>query len=155
MENRQNQANINWYPGHMAKTKKQIIEDLKLIDIVIEVLDARAPKASENPDVKEYCKTKKHIMILNKADLADENINNRWIEDYKKKNIICLKVESNSGKGISEVINKIKDEYKELEKKYIEKGRSGRSVKVMVVGVPNVGKSTFINRLAKKSIAKL
>ncbi len=139
----------------MAKTKKQILEDLKLIDVIIEVLDARAPKASENPDVKNYCKNKKRIVILNKSDLADENISNQWIEYYKKNNIACLKVESNTGKGIKEVVNQIKLEYKDIENKYIEKGRTGKSIRVMVLGVPNVGKSTFINKLAKRSVAKV
>lgn len=151
----ESRTNINWYPGHMAKTKKQILEDLKLIDVIIEVLDARAPKASENPDVKNYCKNKKRIVVLNKSDLADENISNQWIEYYKKNNIACLKVESNTGKGIKEVVNQIKLEYKDIENKYIEKGRTGKSTRVMVLGVPNVGKSTFINKLAKRSVAKV
>ena len=147
--------NINWYPGHMAKTKKQIIEDLKLIDIIIEILDARIPRSSQNPDVKEYSKNKKKIVVLNKADLADDNITAKWIEYYRKNNINCIKVESNTGKGIKEVINQIKLEYKEIEEKYIQKGRVGRSARVMVLGIPNVGKSTFINSLSKRNVAKV
>ena len=131
----------------MAKTKKQILEDLKLVDIIIEILDARAPKSSQNPDVREYCKNKKKIVVLNKSDLADENISNKWIEYYKKQNTACIKVEFNSGKGIKEVINQIKIENKEIEEKYIQKGRIGRNARVMVVGIPNCGKSTFVNNL--------
>ncbi len=140
--------------GHMAKTKKQIIEDLKLIDIIVEILDARAPKSTENPDVREYCKNKKKVVVLNKSDLADENISNNWIKYYNNRNISCIKVESNTGKGIKEFISLIKEEYKEIEEKYIQKGRTGRPAKVMILGIPNVGKSTFINSLAKRNVAK-
>ena len=151
----ENKININWYPGHMAKTKKQIIEDLKLVDIIIEILDARAPKASENPDVKEYCKNKKKIIVLNKADLADENETNKWVKFYEEKGIPCVKVDSNNKKGLKEVIKKIKEQYEEINKIYIQKGRIGRNAKVMVVGIPNVGKSTFINSLAKRNAAQV
>ena len=146
---------VAWYPGHMAKTKKQIIEDLKLIDIIIEILDARAPESSQNPDVKEYSKNKKKIVVLNKADLADDVFTTKWIEYYKKNNIVCIKVESNTGKGMKEVINQIKLAYQDIEEKYIQKGRVGRSARVMILGIPNVGKSTFINCLAKRSVAKV
>ena len=146
---------INWYPGHMAKTKKQIIEDLKLIDIVVEVLDARVPKSSKNPDIEQYIKDKKKIVVLNKADLADENITKSWVEYYKNLGIKAIQMEANSGKGINNVISTIKEEYKDIEEKYIKKGRIGRSTRVMVVGIPNVGKSTFINGLAKRNSAKV
>ncbi len=141
--------------GHMAKTKKQIIEDLKLIDIIVEVLDARTPKSSQNPDVREYCKNKKKIIILNKSDLADENITTKWIEYYKKNNIPCIKVEANTGKGLKDVIKQIKIEGKEIKEKYLKSGRTGRSIKVMVLGIPNVGKSTIINNLAKRNVAEV
>ncbi len=153
MEN--NKMNINWYPGHMAKTKKQIIDDLKLIDIIIEVLDARAPRSSQNPDVSEYCRNKTKILVLNKSDLADENVTLKWIEYYKNKSIPCIQSESNTGKGIKEIINQIHIEYKKIEEKYMQKGRIGRPARVMILGIPNVGKSTLINSLAKKSIAKV
>ena len=153
-DNIYHKININWYPGHMAKTKKQIIEDLKLVDIIIEVLDARAPIASENPDVQEYCRNKKRIVILNKSDLADENETNKWIRFYNNKEIPCIKVDSNNKKGLKKVIEEINKIYKEINDKYIQKGRIGRLAKVMVLGIPNVGKSTFINGLAKKNIAK-
>lgn len=148
-------AQINWYPGHMAKTKKQILEDLKLIDIVVEVLDARVPVSSRNPDVREYCKNKKKIVILNKADLADDNTTKMWVEYYKKMGVPAIKVEANTGKGLSEVVSTIKEEGKEIVEKYVQKGRIGRSIKVMILGIPNVGKSTLINSLAKRQVAKV
>ena len=148
-------TSINWYPGHMAKTKKQILEDLKLIDIVIEVLDARVPISSGNPDVREYCKNKKKIVILNKADLADDNVTKMWIEYYKKMGVPAIKIEANTGKGLQDVVKTIKEEGKEISEKYAQKGRIGRSIKVMVLGIPNVGKSTLINGLAKRQVAKV
>lgn len=151
----ENKININWYPGHMAKTKKQIIEDLKLIDIVVEILDARMPLASVNPDIQNYIKDKKKIIILNKADLADENITNEWIKYYKSKGINAIAIEANNGKGIPKVIDCIKSEYKSIEEKYIKKGRIGKAIRIMVLGIPNVGKSTFINKLAKRNTAKV
>ena len=147
--------NINWYPGHMAKTKKQLIEDLKLIDIVVEVIDARIPEASINPDIQEYIKEKTKIIVLNKADLADENITQKWIQMYKAQGINAISVESNSGKNMQAVVNKIKEEYQKIKEKYIQKGRIGKAIRVMVIGIPNVGKSTFINSLAKRSTAKV
>ena len=151
----ENKININWYPGHMAKTKKQIIEDLKLIDIVVEILDARMPLASVNPDIQNYIKDKKKIIILNKSDLADENITNEWIKYYKSKGINAIAIEANNGKGIPKVIDCIKSEYKSIEEKYIKKGRIGKAIRIMVLGIPNVGKSTFINKLAKRNTAKV
>lgn len=151
----ENKININWYPGHMAKTKKQIIEDLKLIDIVVEILDARMPLASVNPDIQNYIKDKKKIIILNKSDLADENITNEWIKYYKSKGINAIAIEANNGKGIPKVIDCIKSEYKSIQEKYIKKGRIGKAIRIMVLGIPNVGKSTFINKLAKRNTAKV
>lgn len=146
---------ISWYPGHMAKTKKQIIEDLKLIDIVIEILDARVPLASQNPDIEEIIKDKNKIIVLNKADLADNNITNKWIEFYKNKGIKAIAVESNNSKGIKDVIEAIKLEYESIKEKYMQKGRIGKAIRVMVLGIPNVGKSTFINSIAKRNTAKV
>ena len=151
----ENKTNINWYPGHMAKTKKQIIEDLKLIDIVIEILDARVPLASQNPDIEEIIKDKNKIIVLNKSDLADNNITNRWIDFYKNKGIKAIAVESNNSKGIKDVIEAIKLEYESIKEKYMQKGRIGKAIRVMVLGIPNVGKSTFINSIAKRNTAKV
>lgn len=142
---------LNWYPGHMAKTKKQIQEDLKLIDVVIEILDARIPLSSQNPDIAEWTKSEKKIIILNKADLAEEKQNEKWVEHYKKQGIVAILTDSNSGKGVPETIRQIEKIMKEDKETFSNKGRVGRSIRVMIVGIPNVGKSSFINRITKKS----
>lgn len=152
-EKQQNSININWYPGHMAKTKRQITEDLKLIDIVIELLDARIPISSQNPDLREIIGDKKKIVILNKCDLADEKENKKWIEYFKKNNIKAVLTDSNSGAGIQELIRQIKDLGKEDLEESAKKGRIGKSIRVMILGIPNVGKSSLINRISKKTSA--
>lgn len=149
----ENNLNINWYPGHMAKTKKQIIQDLKLIDIVIELLDARIPISSQNPNIAEITKNKKKIIILNKCDLANENENKKWIQYFENKNIPAVLVDSNSGKGIEECIKKIEQIMQIDLQMQSEKGRIGRKIRAMILGIPNVGKSSFINRIAKKTSA--
>ena len=144
---------INWYPGHMAKTKKQIIQDLKLIDVVVEILDARIPISSRNPDIEEYTKNKKKVIVLNKYDLADEKQNTKWIEYFKENGIEAVLVNSNNGEGINKAISKIEEVYSSGRKQYENKGRIGKSIRVMVLGIPNVGKSSFINRISKKNSA--
>ena len=139
----------------MKKTKEQIIADLKLIDIVIEILDARVPLASQNPDIEDVIKNKKKIIVLNKADLADVSSTNKWIDFYAKEGIKAVAVESNTSKEIKDVIEAIKEEYSDIKEKYAQKGRIGKGIRVMVVGIPNVGKSTFINSLAKRNTAKV
>lgn len=151
MEQNTNKTNINWYPGHMAKTKKQIIEDLKLIDVVVIILDARIPRASQNPDLQEWTKDKKKIMVLNKSDLAEEKKNQEWVEYYKKQGIPAVLTDSNTGKGIFETIREIEKIGQERKEVEAQKGRKGKAIRVMVVGIPNVGKSSFINRITKKS----
>ena len=136
----------------MAKTRKQIIEDLKLIDIVAEILDARIPLSSQNPDIKEIIKDKKRLVILNKCDLACERENKRWVDYFEKNNIPAVLVDSVSGKGIQEAIKKIEQIYDN--EKYDNKGRIGKSIRIMILGIPNVGKSSFINRIAKKNVAQ-
>ncbi|NLC88043.1 MAG: ribosome biogenesis GTPase YlqF, partial [Clostridiaceae bacterium] len=138
---------------HMAKTKKQIIEDLKLIDVVIEIVDARIPKSSRNPDIAEWTKNKKKIVILNKFDLAEDEENQKWISYFKKQGIASVLTDSNTGKGIPETIKEIEKVAKEDQTYFEEKGRIGKSIRVMIVGIPNVGKSSFINRITKKSSA--
>ena len=150
-----NNLNINWYPGHMAKTKRQIMEDLKLVDIIIEILDARIPISSQNPDINQITQNKKKIILLNKYDLADEKENKKWIEYFNKNNQKVLLVDSVSGKGINETIRLIQKEMEEDLKKIVDKGRIGRKIRVMIVGIPNVGKSSFINRIAKKTSAEV
>lgn len=147
--------NINWYPGHMAKTKRQIIEDLKLIDVVVEILDARIPLSSQNPDVKGYTKNKKKVVVLNKADLADETETKKWVKYFESKGVSAVVTDSNSGKGINEVIRAVKEVAKENQEKYADKGRVGKSIRIMILGIPNVGKSSFINRITKKNSAQV
>lgn len=154
-ELRLNKTNINWYPGHMAKTKRQILEDLKLIDVIVEVLDARIPIASQNPDIKEYSKNKKRVIVLNKSDLADENETNKWIKYFKTQEIPAIGVDCNSGKGVNEVIRTVKEVAKENQEKFADKGRIGKSIRIMVLGIPNVGKSTFINKITNRKAAQV
>ena len=146
-------TSINWYPGHMAKTKKQIIQDLKLIDIVIELLDARIPISSQNPNIAEITKNKKKIIVLNKCDLSDEKQNKLWLQYFENKNIPAVLVDSNSGKGIEECIRKIEEIMKVDLNAQAEKGRTGRKIRAMILGIPNVGKSSFINRISKRTTA--
>lgn len=148
-----NKSNINWYPGHMAKTKKQIIEDLKLVDIVVEIVDARIPISSQNPDIKEIIKNKTRMIILNKSDLANELENKNWISYFQKKQIPAVLVDSVSGSGIGTVLKKIEEIYQA--DSYAEKGRVGKSIRIMILGIPNVGKSSFINRIAKRITAQV
>lgn len=150
-----NNMNINWYPGHMAKTKKQIIEDLKLIDLVVEILDARIPISSQNPDIAQYTKGKLRLVVLNKVDLSNEMQNKKWIQYFNKQNIPAVLVDSNSGKGIQETIRKIEEIYEKDAQKYANKGRVGKSIRVMILGIPNVGKSSFINRITKRNSAQV
>ena len=147
----ENSTNINWYPGHMAKTKREIAEDLGLIDVVVEILDSRIPISSQNPDIAELTKNKKKIIVLNKSDLADSKQNDAWVNFFKNKGIKAVLTDSNSGKGIDLVIKAIEEIMKEDLEKYAEKGRTGRKIKAMILGIPNVGKSSFINRIAKSN----
>ena len=141
--------------GHMAKTKRQIIEDLKLIDVVVEVLDARIPVSSHNPDLDGIIKNKKKIVLLNKSDLAEEKENLRWVEYFKNKNVKAVIVDSNSGKGIEQSIKAIKEIMNDELQKQIAKGKIGKKIRIMILGIPNVGKSSYINRATKKVSAKV
>ncbi len=145
--------NINWYPGHMSKTKRQIMEDLKLIDIVIEILDARIPISSQNPDITEITKGKKKLIILNKCDLAEEYQNQEWIKYFSAKGIPAILTDSNTGKGIENCIKTIEDIMQQEIFFQNSKGRVGRRIRAMILGIPNVGKSSFINRIAKRATA--
>lgn len=128
---------LSWYPGHMAKTKRQLMEDIKLVDVVIELLDARIPLSSRNPDIQEITKNKKKIIVLNKIDLADEAITKKW-QEYFSKESACLLTDANSGKGIDKVSRKIDELMVDEKKKQSERGRINKTVRVMVVGIPNV-----------------
>jgi ribosome biogenesis GTPase A len=143
--------NLQWYPGHMARARREIEEATKLVDVVIEIIDARIPLASRNPVLNEIIGNKPRVIVLNKSDLADDNANKQWVEKFKKDNQISLIVNSNTGKGVREVIDKVCEIKKDKIESQTEKGRIGFSIKAMVVGIPNVGKSSFINKVAGKA----
>lgn len=143
-------VSINWYPGHMAKTKKQILEDLKLIDIVIELLDARIPLSSRNPDIQEITKGKKKIILLNKCDLADEKVSQAWVKYFEKEATTIL-TDSNSGKGMDKILKAIDTMMQDEIERQKQRGRINKTIRVMILGIPNVGKSSLINRIAKKN----
>lgn len=142
--------NINWYPGHMKKTKKLLREQLKLVDIVYELLDARIPLSSKNPDLDQIVGDKPKIIILNKIDLADPQISSAWVEYFKRRQIAAIPVNAITGDGIRQVMEEGKKVTEVKIDTLVKKGRRPRSIRIMVVGIPNVGKSSFINKLARK-----
>lgn len=139
--------NINWYPGHMKKTRELLQQQLKLVDIVFELLDARIPLSSKNPDIDAIVGGKPRVIILNKADLANEQATNSWIKYFKSKGITAIPVNTISGEGLRLAINEGENVFKEKMQALIDKGRRARAMRVMVVGIPNVGKSSIINKL--------
>lgn len=138
---------INWFPGHMAKTRRKITEDLKLIDLVVELLDARIPRSSANPVLREIIRNKPRVVALNKADLADAGKTAQWVQRLKGQGLAAVPVESKSGKGLPALYGVIRGELKEQTAAWERKGMTGRPIRVMVLGVPNVGKSSIINRM--------
>ncbi|MEE1517084.1 MAG: ribosome biogenesis GTPase YlqF [Lachnospiraceae bacterium] len=146
--------NIQWYPGHMTKARRMMEEDIKLIDLVIELVDARLPLSSRNPDIDNLAKNKARLILLNKADLSDERINNQWTDYFKEKGFFVVKLDSRSGAGMKAINGVIQEACKEKIERDRKRGIINRPVRAMVVGIPNVGKSTFINSYAKKACAK-
>ena len=146
--------NVQWFPGHMTKTRRQIAEDLKLVDIVYELVDARLPMSSRNPEIDMLLGDKPRIVIINKADLADPDINEKWLEYFKAQDIPAVLVSSSDGKGINGISPLVNSILKDKLAKRAERGITGELTKVMIVGIPNVGKSTLINKLAGRAGAK-
>lgn len=147
--------NINWYPGHMKKTSESISENLKKVDLVLELVDARAPKASRNPNIPVLTEGKERIVLFNKSDLADENENRKWMAEFKKEKIPAVNINANTKKGFLELLDKIDEVMEDKRAKDREKGIQSKMVRAMIVGVPNVGKSTLINSLANRRSAKV
>ena len=146
--------NIQWYPGHMAKTRRQMLENLKNIDIVCEVVDARIPMVSRNPDMDEIAGSKPRMIILNRIDLADPEQTRRWAAYFRAKGWAVLETDSQHGKGTERFASAAREVLADKIAQWNEKGQTGRAVRVMVVGIPNVGKSTFINRILGRKSAK-
>ena len=146
--------NYQWYPGHMTKAKRMMQEDIKLIDLVIELVDARVPLSSRNPDIDELGKNKSRLILLNKADLADKNANKKWGEYFQGKGYFVQEVDSRSGAGMKAISAIIQEACKDKIERDRKRGIKNRPVRAMVVGIPNVGKSTFINTYAGKACAK-
>ena len=141
---------IQWYPGHMAKTKREIKEKIKLIDIVLELRDARIPFSSRNPVITEMTGNKPRVILLNKADLADPKELDKWINYFENKNIKALRVNAINGKGVNKILPLLKEILKDKIEKEKTRGRKERPIRTMILGIPNVGKSTLINKLANK-----
>lgn len=146
--------NLQWYPGHMTKAKRQMQEDLKLIDLIIELVDARIPLSSRNPDIDDLGKNKARLILLNKSDLADERYNEQWSAYFQKKGFYVVKVNAKSGAGLKSIQGVIQEACKAKIERDRRRGIKNRPIRAMVVGIPNVGKSTFINSYAGKACAK-
>ena len=145
---------FQWYPGHMTKAKRQMQEDIKLVDLVIELVDARIPVSSRNPDIDTLGKGKARLILLNKSDLADERKNDGWTEFFKKKGYYVVRMDARNKGSMKQVSAIIAEACKEKTERDLRRGIKNRPVRAMVVGIPNVGKSTFINTFAGKACAK-
>ena len=146
---------VQWFPGHMAKTRRIIKESLNLVDGVVELVDARIPYSSSNPELDSIIKNKPRIVLLNKCDIADSNATKLWIEYYKSKGMYALPVDCRTGKGLNQFVPTVKKALSNVIEKNEAKGMAGKSLRLMVVGIPNTGKSSFINRMAGNSKAKV
>ena len=145
---------IQWYPGHMTKARRMMQEDIKLIDLIIELVDARVPLSSRNPDIDELGKNKARLILLNKADLADSTVNEAWVTYFQQQGYTVLQVNSKNGTGIKAISQKVQEACREKIERDRKRGIKNRPIRAMVAGIPNVGKSTFINAYAGKNCAK-
>ena len=146
---------VQWFPGHMAKTRRLIKESLPFVDLVTEIVDARIPMSSSNPELEEMIGNKPRIVLLNKCDVADEKATQLWVEFYKSKGVYAIPVDCRTGKGLNAYLPLVRNVLKDKIKKNTEKGMVGKPLRVMVVGIPNTGKSSFINRMAGRNRAKV
>lgn len=147
--------NIQWFPGHMTKTKRQIQASLKLVDAVAEILDARIPLSSKNPDLQKLIQNKPKVVLLNKCDMANQTATSRWIDYYASQGITAIAVDCKSGKGLNKFAPAVNNVLSERREKLKAKGMVNPMLRIMIVGIPNVGKSSFINRVAKQNRAKV
>lgn len=145
---------IQWFPGHMAKARRQVTEKLALIDVVIELLDARLPLSSRNPMIDEIVSDKPRLILLNKADLADEKATEEWISYFRGLGVRTLPIDALSGKGVNKLPELCREQASEMLAKRAEKGMQARAIRIMILGIPNVGKSSLINRLSKRAVAQ-
>lgn len=150
-----NTQSIQWFPGHMTKARRKIKEVLPLIDAVAEVVDARIPLSSRNPELKDIIGDKPHIILLNKCDMADKAVTEEWIRYYKTQNITAIALDCKTGKGLNAFKDTVKTALADKLEAYRQKGMVGKPLRVMVVGIPNVGKSSFINKIAGNTKAKV
>ena len=149
------QVDIQWFPGHMAKTRRLMKENLPLVDVVVEITDARVPFSSRNPEMKSLVGSKPRVVILNKCDTADESITQEWIEHYKSKGINAIATDCRSGRGLNKLAPVVREVLKNELEKRARKGMEGKPIRMMIVGIPNVRKSSFINRIAGGKRAKV
>ena len=150
-----NETSVQWFPGHMAKTRRLMQSNLKLVDAVVEMTDARIPISSRNPEMDRLVGSKPRLVILNKCDAADETVTSQWLDFYKRSEIMALSMDCRSGKGVNRFVPALKELLKDQIEIWNNKGMVGRPVRIMIVGIPNVGKSSFINRLAGSKRAKV
>ena len=146
---------IQWFPGHMTKTRRKIQASLKLVDAVAEIIDARIPVSSRNPELHKISENKPRIILMNKCDMADPSQTARWVSYYQKEGVLAIPVDCKSGRGLNQFIPKVRELLKDRIIQWEQKGMVNRTIRVMIVGIPNVGKSSFINRMAKQNRAKV
>ena len=146
---------IQWFPGHMTKTKRQIQSSLKLVDAVAEIIDARIPASSRNPDLAKLVQNKPRVILLNKCDMANQTATKMWIDYFKKQNLVAIPVDCKSGRGLDKFAPAVNTVMSHKIARLKEKGMVNPTIRIMIVGIPNVGKSSFINKMVKKNRAKV